>query len=145
MLRALFYAIPLVLAIFAIVDCLQTPDEEVRGLPRIAWLVIILFFPIVGPAAWLIAGREAGGAGRSRVAWPSGPGTSQPDPQRPTRRVVAPDDDPEFLSQLGRSNSEHDALLEEWERDLRRREDDLRGDGPADDGGPEAGGTAPRS
>ena len=145
MLRALFYAIPIVLAIFAIVDCLQTPDEEVRGLPRIAWLVIILFFPIVGPAAWLIAGREAGGAGRPRVAWPSGPGTSQPDPQRPTRRVVAPDDDPEFLSQLGRSNSEHDALLEEWERDLRRREDDLRGDGPADEGGPEAGGTAPRS
>ena len=144
MLRALFYAIPLVLAIFAIVDCLQTPDEEVRGLPRIAWLVIILFFPIVGPAAWLIAGREAGGGGRPRVAWPSGPGTSQPDPQRPTRRVVAPDDDPEFLSQLGRSNSEHDALLEEWERDLRRREDDLRGDGPGDDSGPEAGGTAPR-
>ena len=82
MLRALFYAIPIVLAIFAIVDCVQTPDEEVRGLPRIAWLVIILFFPIVGPAAWLIAGRAAGGAGRPRVPWPSGPGTSQPDPQR---------------------------------------------------------------
>jgi hypothetical protein len=145
MLRALFYAIPIVLAIFAIVDCLQTPDEEVRGLPRIAWLVIILFFPIIGAVVWLIAGREASGTDRPRVAWPTGPRTSQPDPQRHTRRVVAPDDDPEFLSQLGRSNSEQDALLEEWERDLRRREDDVRGDGPADDAGPEAGGTAPRS
>jgi hypothetical protein len=145
MLRALFYAIPIVLAIFAIVDCLQTPDEEVRGLPRIAWLVIILFVPYFGPAAWLIAGRAASGTGGPRLAWPTGPRTSQPDPQRPTRRVVAPDDDPEFLSQLGRSNSEQDALLEEWERDLRRREDDVRGDGPADDAGPEAGGTAPRS
>lgn len=145
MLRALSLVIPIVLTIFAIVDCLQTPDEEVRGLPRIAWLVIILFFPIIGAAAWLIAGRQTGGAGRPRVSWPTGPRTSQPDPQRPTRRVVAPDDDPEFLSQLGRSNSEHDALLEEWERDLRRREDDIRGDGPADDAGPDAGGTAPRS
>jgi hypothetical protein len=144
MLRALFYAIPLVLAIFAIVDCLQTPEEQVRGLPRIAWLVIILV-PIFGPAAWLIAGREPSGTDRPRVAWPTGPRTNQPAPQRPTRRVVAPDDDPEFLSQLGRSNSEQDALLEEWERDLRRREDDLRGDGPGDDAGPEAGGTAPRA
>jgi hypothetical protein len=145
MLRALFYAIPIVLAIYAIVDCLQTPDVEVRALPRIAWLVIILFFPIIGAAAWLMVGRVAAGTERQRVAWPGGPRPSQPDTQRPPRRVVAPDDDPEFLSQLGRSNSEHDALLEQWERDLRRREDDLRGDGPADDAGPEAGGTAPRS
>jgi hypothetical protein len=145
MLRALFYAIPIVLAIYAIVDCLQTPDDEVRALPRIAWLVIILFFPIIGPASWLIAGREVGAGERQRLVWPSGPKASHPDFQRPSRRVVAPDDDPEFLSQLGRSSSEHDALLEEWERDLRRGEDDLRGDGPADDAGPEAGGTAPRA
>ena len=127
MLRALFYAIPIVLAIFAIVDCVQTPDDEVRGLPRFAWLVLILFFPIIGPVAWLIAGRARDGAERQRVAWPAGPGSRAPDLQRPTRRVVAPDDDPEFLSQLGRSNRDHDALLKQWERDLRRREDDLRG------------------
>jgi len=143
MLRVLFYAIPFVLGIYALVDCLQTPDEELPGLPRIAWLVLIVFVPIIGPAAWLIIGWAAGGGARQRVSWPAGPGTGAPDQQRPTRRVVAPDDDPEFLSQLGRTNSEHDALLEQWERDL-RREDDLGGDGPGDDAGPEAGGPAPR-
>jgi hypothetical protein len=150
MLRVLFYAIPLVLAIFAVVDCLQTPDEELRGLPRFGWLALILFFPIVGSAVWLIVGRRRGGAPRSRMAWPAGPGLGRPDQQRPTRRFSAPDDDPEFLSQLGRStaaegNSEHDALLEQWERDLHRREADLRGDaaepapgeGPPDEDGPE--------
>ena len=115
-----------------------------RGLPRFAWLVLIVFFPIAGPAAWLMVGTERDGAESQRTSWPTGPGNGQPDLRRPIRRVVAPDDDPEFLSQLGRSNSEHDALLKQWERDLRRREDDLRGDGPGDDSGPEAGGTAPR-
>jgi hypothetical protein len=157
MLRVLFYAIPLVLAIFAIVDCLQTPDEELRGLPRFGWLVLILFFPIVGSAVWLIAGRARGGSAAPRIAWPAGPSTGRPDQERPTRRFAAPDDDPDFLSQLGRSNSdlansEHDALLEQWERDLRGREADLRGDstepapgnGPPDEDGPETGGVTPR-
>jgi hypothetical protein len=151
MLRALFYAIPIVLAIFAIVDCVQTPDGEVRGLPRVAWLVLIVCIPIAGPIAWLMAGSERGGAESQRTDWPAGPG-NEPGLRRPVRRVIAPDDDPEFLSQLGRSNSEHDALLRQWESDLRGREDDLRGpdeqapnDGSADDADPDTGGTAPRA
>jgi hypothetical protein len=155
MLRAIFYAIPIVLAIFAIVDCVQTPDDEVRGLPRFAWLVLIVLIPIAGPIAWLLAGTHRAGAEGQRQAWPAGPGNNEPGLRRPVRRVVAPDDDPEFLSQLGRSNSEQDALLQQWERDLRRREDDLRDgaatdeaapkDGPADDAGPDTGGTTPRA
>jgi hypothetical protein len=149
MLRALFYAIPFVLAIYAVVDCLQTPEEELHGLPRIGWLVLIVFFPIVGPAAWLVSdlviGHEDGAGARQRVSWPAGPGTGARDQQRPARRVIAPDDDPEFLSRLGRTNSEQDALLEQWERELRRPEDDPRGEGPGDEAGPESGGTAPRT
>jgi Phospholipase_D-nuclease N-terminal len=152
MLRALFYAIPLVLAIFAVVDCVQTPDRELRGLPRFAWLVLIVFIPIAGSVAWLMVGSDRSGAERPGVPWPAGQG-GEAGLRRPVRRVVAPDDDPEFLSQLGRSNSEHDALLKQWERDLRRREDDLPGgsdgsapkDGPVDDAGPDTGSTTPRA
>lgn len=149
MLRVLFYAIPIVLAIYSIVDCLQTPDSELRGLPRFAWVVLILFFPVIGSVVWLLAGRARGGAERPRIAWPTGPMAGTPNQQRPARRVVAPDDDPEFLSKLGRSNSrrgngEHDALLDEWERDLRRREADLRNDGkPATGNGPDDSGSGP--
>jgi len=148
MLRVLVYAIPIVLVIYAIVDCLQTPDTELRGLPRLAWLVLILFLPIGGSVAWLLAGRARGGAERPRLAWPAGPTSGGSESQGPARRVAAPDDDPEFLSQLGRRNSAHDALLEEWERDLRG--DDSKpapGDGPNDDAGPspESGGGKPRA
>jgi hypothetical protein len=154
MLRVLFYAIPIVLAIYAIVDCLQTPDAELRALPRFGWLVLILLFPIIGSVVWLLVGRARGDAEGPRLAWPTGASAGTTEAQRPARRMVAPDDDPEFLSQLGRSNSEHDALLERWEEDLRRRTDDVRGDdvkpapgdGPVDDPGPgpEAGGSTPR-
>jgi Phospholipase_D-nuclease N-terminal len=155
MLRVLFYAIPIVLAIYSIVDCLQTPDSELRALPRFGWLVLILLFPIIGSVVWLLAGRARGGAEHPRIAWPTGAVGRTPEQQRPPRRMVAPDDDPEFLSQLGRSNNAHDALLEQWEQDLRRREDDLRddakpgpGDGPSDESGssPESGGgSTPRA
>jgi Phospholipase_D-nuclease N-terminal len=154
MLRVLFYATPIVLAIYAIVDCLQTPDSELRGLPRFGWLVLILLFPIIGSVVWLLAGRARGGAEHPRIAWPAGASSGPTDAQRPARRMVAPDDDPDFLSQLGRSNSEHDALLERWEEDLRRSADEPRddvkpapGDGPADESGPgpETGGTTPRT
>ena len=101
MLRALFYVIPIVLAIFAVVDCVQTPDDELRGLPRFAWLLVILFIPIAGPVAWLMVGTDHGDADRQRSAWPAGPGNNEPGLRRPVRRVIAPDDDPEFLSQLG--------------------------------------------
>ena len=132
MLRVLLYAIPIVLTIYSVVDCVQTPDAELRGLPRFAWLVVIVFVPIAGPVAWLMVSTDHGD-GRAVSAPPgrAGPGNNEPGLRRPVRRVIAPDDDPEFLSQLGRSNSEHDALLQQWERDLRRREDDLRRPGRA--------------
>ena len=156
MLRVLFYAIPIVLAIYTIVDCLQTPARDVRGLPRLAWIVLILFFPVLGSVTWLLAGRARGGAANPRISWPAGATDSPAGQPRATRRVVAPDDDPEFLSQLGRRNSsrgsrEHDALLEQWERDLRGHGDDATpapGDGPTDDPGPgpdTGGGASPRT
>jgi len=129
MLRFLLYAIPVVLTIYSVVDCVQTPEAELRGLPRVAWLVVILFLPIAGPAAWLMAGRARGDTERARVPWSAGPARSGAE-HRPARRVLAPDDDPEFLSQLRRTNREQDALIEEWERDLRRGDGDLRADSP---------------
>jgi hypothetical protein len=29
----------------------------IRNLPKVAWLLIVLFFPVVGSIAWLVAGR----------------------------------------------------------------------------------------
>ncbi|MFJ9648803.1 PLD nuclease N-terminal domain-containing protein [Streptomyces sp. NPDC004244] len=86
MLRYLPFLLIIALTIYAFIDCLNTPEEEVKHLPKPVWVLIILLFSIVGPVVWLAAGkqRSAVGGGRARrTQW------------------VAPDDNPEFLRSLG--------------------------------------------
>ncbi|MEU1683915.1 PLD nuclease N-terminal domain-containing protein [Micromonospora sp. NPDC005707] len=121
-LYGLLFLAQLVLAVCALISCLSAEEGEIRALPRIAWVLIILFFPLVGSIAWFVAGREAG-ARRTRTAWPMGNGFSEQ--HRP--RQVAPDDDPEFLSSLAeRKRADDQERLRRWEEDLRRREEELR-------------------
>lgn len=121
-LYGLLFLAQVVLAVCALISCLSAEEGEIRALPRIAWVLIILFFPLVGSIAWFVAGREAG-ARPARTAWPMGNGFSEQQRRRP----VAPDDDPEFLSSLAeRSRNEDQERLRRWEDDLRRREEELR-------------------
>ncbi|NES28638.1 hypothetical protein GCE86_00430 [Micromonospora terminaliae] len=121
-LYGLLFLAQIVLAVCALISCLSAEEGEIRALPRIAWVLIILFFPLVGSIAWFVAGREAG-ARRQRTAWPMGNGFSEEQRRRP----VAPDDDPEFLSSIAeRSRAEDRERLRRWEEDLRRREEELR-------------------
>ncbi|GAA2795938.1 PLD nuclease N-terminal domain-containing protein [Streptomyces showdoensis] len=127
MLRALMYILPLALTIYAFIDCLNTPEEETKHLPKVVWVIIILLFWIVGPIVWFAAGKQrravrgaAGGSG----GW------------------VAPDDNPEFLKSLkeeaapDEKRAKDESLLKDWEADLRRREEELKrreqGDGAGD-------------
>ena len=158
MLRYLPYLLVLALWIYAFIDCLNTPEEEVRHLPKVVWVIIVLLFGevLIGPVAWLVAGKArtaaAGGAlGLGR---------------RGSGGWVAPDDNPEFLNSLRTTSSGNDrptgdgsrdtanaadaadssggaddrdaALLKDWEADLRRREEELR----RREGGQEQGGRA---
>ena len=61
MLRYLPAVLSLALTVYCVVDAIQTEDTAVRNLPKIAWLILVLLFPLVGPAAWLIAGRPRKG------------------------------------------------------------------------------------
>ncbi|ANP48755.1 hypothetical protein J2Z21_007089 [Streptomyces griseochromogenes] len=94
MLRYLPTLLVLALWIYAFVDCLNTPEEEVRHLPKVVWVVIVLVFGwvLVGPVAWLITGkaRAVSAGGQSPARW------------------VAPDDDPEFLKSLDRDGKKDD-------------------------------------
>ncbi len=115
--------VAIALAVYAVIDCLQTDPAEIRGPRRPVWVAVILLLPIVGPVAWLIARR-----GGPR-AFPSRRGRRPAPP-------VAPDDNPEFLRQLRDIDEQHEQMLSEWEADLRRREDDLREDGDDGDDSP---------
>jgi hypothetical protein len=119
------------LTIYSLIDCIQTDEAEIRNLPKIIWILLILFaFPLfaAGAIAWLIAGRPQGHRARGNVTWPTTQTSGFPEYERPARGP-APDDDPEFLADLKRSNAEHERMLKQWEDDLRRREERLRREG----------------
>ena len=119
MLRALMILVPIALAVYALVDLVQTEDDRVQGLPKLAWVALIVLIWVVGPVAWLIAGKRGRRWGLpgfpTRAAGPAGPG-----------RSLAPDDDPEFLRNLATSLREDESMMKKWEADLRRREEELR-------------------
>jgi hypothetical protein len=105
MTRGLPLLFELGLTIFCLIDCVQTPATITRNLPKWAWIALILVFPLIGSIAWLIVGRPGAA---DRDGRPSGdqPGHDRyPRSRRP--RSIAPDDDPEFLRELGRLNTEH--------------------------------------
>ncbi|MEU3985873.1 PLD nuclease N-terminal domain-containing protein [Streptomyces sp. NPDC026672] len=118
MIRLLMYLVPLALTIFALIDCLNTPEDEARHLPKIAWVFIILLFWIVGPIVWLATGkvRTPPANGRTPSEWHA----------NHRMEYVAPDDNPAFLQSLAEENKRDERLLKDWEADLRRREEELR-------------------
>jgi hypothetical protein len=95
MLRVLLILVPLALAVYALVDLVQTPDEKVQGLPKLAWVAVVVLVGVVGPLAWLVAGKR-GRRLPGLTPRPAGPAAGN-------RRPLAPDDDPDFLRGLGRS------------------------------------------
>lgn len=123
--------IPLALTIFAFIDCLNTPEDEAKHLPKIAWVFIILLFWVVGPIVWLAAGKQRTPpqGGRTPSEWHRNHRTTW----------VAPDDNPEFLKSIKDENKKDESVLKDWEADLRRREEELKnregGDEPKDEPG----------
>jgi hypothetical protein len=69
------------LGVYAFVQALQADAAQIRVMPRWLWVAVILTFPVVGPVAWILAGR------------PSRAAISDEGP-------MGPDDDPEFLRRL---------------------------------------------
>ncbi len=121
------FAIELVLVVLALISCISAEPGQVRALPKFAWILLILLFPIVGSIVYFFAGRplKSGSAsGRWRI------GGGFPEPPRPTR-PIAPDDDPDFLRKIDQQKKRKDEdHLRRWEEDLKRRDDDARKQDP---------------
>lgn len=99
----------LVFWVFSIVDCAVQPATRHRGVPKWVWILIVIFIPVLGGILWFTIGRFRGTA-------------------RGGARSVAPDDDPEFLRSIGKT--EQDARIRRLEEELARLDDET--DGPAD-------------
>jgi hypothetical protein len=46
-----------IVLIVAIVDIASAEEHQIRGLPRVLWIFIVLLVPLAGSIAWLVAGR----------------------------------------------------------------------------------------
>jgi hypothetical protein len=103
--------------VFCLVDAIGTPSGRVRNLPKVAWVLVILFFPLVGSIAWLVAGRpESATPKRS----PYERETPQfPEYDRPGRAAaVDPEKDDEFLRQVReRAEAQRKAYEEKRKRE----------------------------
>ena len=86
--------------VFCLVDAIGAPSHQVRNLPKVAWILIILFFPLVGSIVWLAAGRPDNG-GRERRSHFERETPEFPEYDRRGRAAaVDPEKDAEFLRQV---------------------------------------------
>jgi hypothetical protein len=75
--------------IFCIIDVITQPEKDIRHLPKLVWLILVILLMDIGSIAWLVAGRPW-----NRTGAPQSPSTP------PTAAPRAPDDDAEFLAKL---------------------------------------------
>lgn len=72
----------LFMTLYALIDCARTPDARMKAIPKPLWFVAIVLIPLLGPVAWLVAGKIP---------------TERPQLSAPG---MGPDDDPSFLRKL---------------------------------------------
>lgn len=115
------FVIFLVLDIYCVIDCLQSDEGQIRNLPKIAWLLLILLFTPIGAIAWLAAGRPLGYARPASAYERQVP--HYPEYDRPGRAAAtSPELDEEFLKQVRARAEKQRRELEEEQRRRRREE-----------------------
>ena len=83
-LQAFIFIASLVLTLYTFIDCARRDDSQIKKIPKWGWLLAIVLLQPFGGIAYLIIGRERGERG----------------PRTPKRRMLPPDDDPDFLRRL---------------------------------------------
>ncbi|MFA9446752.1 PLDc N-terminal domain-containing protein [Egicoccus sp. AB-alg6-2] len=101
---------------YCLLDVVLSDEHEVRNLPKLAWVLLVVLVWGLGGLVWLLAGRPvragaAPGGGPTRPVrggppphrTPPGPhpaGRGRPYPPSRPAAPRGPDDDPDFLRRL---------------------------------------------
>jgi hypothetical protein len=80
-----FSLLTLAIMIFAIVDIILRDESQVKHLPKMVWLILVVLLPLLGSILWFALGREYP---ERAVARPPqfAPWASEPAPPAPTPR-----------------------------------------------------------
>ncbi|WP_337191809.1 PLDc N-terminal domain-containing protein [Nocardioides flavescens] len=116
-LELVFSVLVFVVWVYTLIEVLSTPGTTMRMLPKPAWVVVVLLFPLLGSAAWFVLGRPEG---RRPTGAYERSAPAYPEYDRPGRAAATdPERDEEFLRQV-RARAEEQRKRHELER--RRRE-----------------------
>ena len=101
--------------IFCIIDVITQPQKQIRNLPKLVWLLLVVLLMDIGAIAWLVAGRPWNRTGAAQAPRTKPQNAPRTQPQTAPR---APDDDAEFLAQLRhRAEEQRRRAREASERD----------------------------
>lgn len=118
----LISAVIFIAMLAALFDLITRDDSQIRGLPKLVWLLLIVFIPAAGAILWFVAGREpktspgASHPGQRIVRIPRS-SASAPDP------VKAPLSTEEQLAALEREIAEQEELerIRQLEAEIEKR------------------------
>lgn len=48
----------LAILVFALVDIITSDNGRVRHMPKVAWVLLVVFLPLIGSILWLVLGKE---------------------------------------------------------------------------------------
>ncbi len=85
MARLILVLAVVALTVYALVDCIQADERQIRTLPKAGWIPLIVLLVGIGPLAWFFVGR---------------PRTLPPRGNQGPARPRGPEDDPDFLRNL---------------------------------------------
>ncbi|MBF4461770.1 MULTISPECIES: PLD nuclease N-terminal domain-containing protein [unclassified Rathayibacter] len=109
-----FSLVIVVLMVLALVDVVRQPDNVIRNLPKIVWVLLIVFLPIIGVSLWFLLGHEwkRGDGG----AFVPGGFASRRRPQGPVVLRPPAKSTEEQLADLEREEAHYARLAEEQRR-----------------------------
>jgi hypothetical protein len=105
------------LFVAALVDVILRRDDQVRFLPKLAWVFIVILLPLIGAVLWFAVGREYEPRTTSRRTLRMPPVPAPSPPPAPTSGTEAE------LAALEREieQAERDERIRRLEEELRRR------------------------
>jgi hypothetical protein len=61
----LISAVTFVVLLAALIDIITRTDDQVKHLPKLFWVVLVILLPFLGSILWFTVGREWGGSGEN--------------------------------------------------------------------------------
>ena len=110
------------LVLIALIDIITKTDDRVRYLPKIVWILLVIFLPVIGSIIWFAVGREytpavsrgTFGDPRRRTSFDARPAPAYSGRPKTTEEQLADLDD-----EIERYNAQ--ARIDQLEAELKKR------------------------